>query len=98
MIQPCREPVSPIEFEFEKFNLNREQLKDIIYEEILIYHFPEKKKEYEEKLRKGQHMYGHILQNENKNYVDQESDDESDDDDDEKEVTETTADRTYLNN
>ena len=66
-----------MEFEFEKYNLNREQLKDIIYEEILIYHYPEKKKEYEEKLKKGESIYKHILDNDNKNFVDQESDDES---------------------
>lgn len=85
--QPCREPVSPLEFEFEKFNLNREQLKDIIYEEILLYHFPDRKKEYEQKLKSGQSLYKHILDNENKLYLDQESEDESDEEDDDENET-----------
>jgi len=67
--EPCSDPVKPLEFEFENFNLNKEQLKDIIYEEILLYHFPQRKKEYEEKLKKGQSLYKHILENDNKAYV-----------------------------
>ena len=43
--------------------------KDIIYEEILLYHFPDRKKAYEEKLKKSQSLYKHILENDNKNYV-----------------------------
>jgi hypothetical protein len=69
MTQPCREPVSPLEFEFEKYDFNKEQLKDIIYEEILFYHFPQKRKDYEEKLKKGESLYEHIIHNGNKNYV-----------------------------
>lgn len=61
--------MSPIEFEFELYNLNKEQLKDIIYEEILLYHYPERKKNYEDRLKKGQSLYKHILENDNKNFV-----------------------------
>lgn len=32
-------PVNKMEFEFEKYELTREQLKDMLYEEILLYHF-----------------------------------------------------------
>lgn len=80
--EPAREPVSPMEFEFEKYNLNREQLKDCIYEEILLYHFPEKMKEYEERLKAKQSIYKHIINNDNKAFVDQESDDSEEEEDD----------------
>lgn len=30
-----------MEFEFENLDLNKEQLKDLIYEEIMLYHFPD---------------------------------------------------------
>lgn len=44
--EPTREPLSKLEFEFENKNLNKEQIKDLIYEEILLYHFPEFQQQY----------------------------------------------------
>lgn len=35
------EPVSAYDFDFEKFTLNKEDFKDLIYEEILLYHSDE---------------------------------------------------------
>ncbi|CAG9331548.1 unnamed protein product [Blepharisma stoltei] len=45
--EPTTTPVSMFDFEFEKQPLMMRQLKDLIYEEILLYHFPQKKEEYE---------------------------------------------------
>lgn len=44
--EPVTEPVSFYDFLFEREVLNLEELKDKIYEEILLYHFPGKKEEY----------------------------------------------------
>jgi len=44
--EPICKYINPLEFEFENHRLNKEQLKDLIYEEILIYHFKERKEEY----------------------------------------------------
>lgn len=41
------------DFDFEIFDLNKEQLKDLIYEEILMYHFPEKLEEYNNIVKQG---------------------------------------------
>jgi hypothetical protein len=35
------EPVSAYDFDFEKFTLSKEDFKDLIYEEILLYHSDE---------------------------------------------------------
>ena len=48
--EPVRSPLNPMEFEFENLDLNKEQLKDLIFEEILLYHYPEFKKQYDSKL------------------------------------------------
>lgn len=45
--EPTTTPVSLFDFEFERQHLTMRQLKDLIYEEILLYHFPLKKEEYE---------------------------------------------------
>ena len=37
----------------------------MIYEEILLYHFPEFRAEYESKIKKGQSVYNFILTNDN---------------------------------
>ena len=77
--QPTREPVPKNEFEFEKYSLSLEQLKgnypnrsplsyieiDLIYEEILIYHFPDFAIEYEKKIKAGENPIKDILKNEN---------------------------------
>ncbi|CAG9332948.1 unnamed protein product [Blepharisma stoltei] len=45
--EPVRSPVSGFDFEFERRVLNIRELKDLIYDEILLYHFPQKRQEYE---------------------------------------------------
>lgn len=45
--EPLAEPVSLFDFEFEREVLTMRELKDMIYEEILLYHFPGKREEYE---------------------------------------------------
>jgi len=45
--EPVTETVSIFDFAFEREVLTMRELKDMIYEEILLYHFPSKLKEYE---------------------------------------------------
>ena len=41
-----------MEFEFENYpKLTKQQYKDLVYEEILLYHYPEFKKNYENKIK-----------------------------------------------
>jgi serine/threonine protein kinase len=63
--EPTRENVQKNEFEFEKHSLSLEQLKDLIYEEILLYHYPEFQTEYERKVKNGENPMKEILVNEN---------------------------------
>lgn len=74
--EPVRAPVNPVEFEFEYVTLNKEQIKDLIYEEILLYHFKEKEEEYNKYLADGKSMIQHILSNANKAYDQFEKEDE----------------------
>lgn len=67
--EPTRDPINPVEFEFESVDLNKEQFKDMIYEEILLYHFPEFQKQYAKKVEKGSSVLNHIIDNDNKEYV-----------------------------
>ena len=69
-----------MEFEFENKRMNGEQLKgktplspierlvhaliDLIYEEILLYHFPERVKWYKEKLKSGKSLIEDVMTNE----------------------------------
>jgi len=48
--EPSRERINPLEFEFELHKLNKEQLKDLMYEEILLYHFKDRLDDYENRL------------------------------------------------
>jgi len=57
--------ISTLEFEFEKYPLSLEQLKDLIYEEILMYHFPKFKENYLGKIEKGENPFEHVINNEN---------------------------------
>ena len=52
--EPVRSPLNPMEFEFENLDLNKEQLKDLIFEEILLYHYPDFKSDYDKKLKNGE--------------------------------------------
>jgi len=63
--EPVREPVPSAEFEFEKYNLSLQQLKDLLYEEILLYHFEDFKKDYFKKVSAGENPFKHIIENEN---------------------------------
>lgn len=67
--EPIREPINAIEFEFENVDLNKEQLKDLIYEETLLYHFNDFKVSYLKNVDNGQSILAHIKNNDNKNYV-----------------------------
>jgi serine/threonine protein kinase len=46
--EPITNPVSRFDFDFERQLLTMRDLKDLIFEEILMYHFPQKKFEYEQ--------------------------------------------------
>jgi len=63
--EPIGDPVSNLEFEFEKYELSLEQLKDLIYEEILLYHSPEFASEYERNIQAGKSVIHYVLKNEN---------------------------------
>jgi serine/threonine protein kinase len=63
--EPTRDNVPKVEFEFEKYPLSLEQLKDLIYEEILLYHYPEWTLEYDRRLKGGENPIRHVLMNEN---------------------------------
>lgn len=78
--EPIREPLNSQEFEFENENLNKEQIKDLIYEEILLYHFDDVKKNYEDKLKNGKSIIQHIMKNENKDFSHYEQEDIKEDD------------------
>lgn len=40
--------MTQFDFEFEKYTLTAAELKNLIYEEIMLYHSLEKRKEYEQ--------------------------------------------------
>ena len=63
--EPTREQVPGMEFEFEKSPLSLQQLKDVLYEEILLYHFEDFKKGYFEKIQNNQNPFKSIIENEN---------------------------------
>jgi mitogen-activated protein kinase 1/3 len=50
--EPITEQVSPYDFDFEKFSLRKEDFKDLIYEEIMLYHSDEAAFEYIKNKRK----------------------------------------------
>eukprot|EP00828_Plagiopyla_frontata_P018899 TRINITY_DN2417_c0_g1_i4.p1 TRINITY_DN2417_c0_g1~~TRINITY_DN2417_c0_g1_i4.p1 ORF type:complete len:192 (+),score=42.46 TRINITY_DN2417_c0_g1_i4:453-1028(+) len=76
--EPISDPVPSLEFEFEKYNLTIQQLKDLIYEEILLYYFDDFRKEYEMKIKNGQSIMQHILNNENSQMITDDSDEDED--------------------
>ena len=45
--EPITKPVSLFDFEYERQLLTMRDLKDLMYDEVLLYHFPEKLEEYE---------------------------------------------------
>ncbi|CAD8161227.1 unnamed protein product [Paramecium octaurelia] len=74
--EPTSLPVNHLEFEFEKYELTKEQLKDMLYEEILLYHFSEFRNQYFQKLQSGQSLISHIVNNENARIIDPNADDD----------------------
>ena len=62
-------PVELADFDFEQCDLTTEQMKDMIYEEILLYHYPDVKKEYFTKKKEGKSLIDHILASETRNIV-----------------------------
>jgi serine/threonine protein kinase len=64
--EPSRDPVPVMEFEFEKHYLSAQQLKDVLYEEILLYHSEDFKKSYLQKIQAGENPFKYILENDNK--------------------------------
>ncbi|KAM3136216.1 hypothetical protein pb186bvf_011675 [Paramecium bursaria] len=67
--EPKAELVNQLEFEFEKYEMTREQIKDLLYEEILLYHYPEFLQNYEQKKKQGVSLISHIVNNENSKIV-----------------------------
>lgn len=53
---------------------------DLLYEEILLYHYNDFNKEYEGKKKKGQSLISHIVNNENSKIFDPTADDDLDHD------------------
>ena len=39
--EPTTDMVSPFDFDFEKYSLSKEDFKDLMYEEIMLYHSDE---------------------------------------------------------
>ena len=85
--EPTRPPISPLEFEFEEQNLTMQQYKgtfaltlDLVYEEILLYHFPSFKASYLDKLDQRSSITSHILNNSNAKVMDPSTDNDYDDD------------------
>lgn len=44
--EPTAKPVSPFDFDFEKYDLSIDQTKELIYEEIMLYHSSKAQKQY----------------------------------------------------
>jgi serine/threonine protein kinase len=69
--EPIRELVPTIEFEFEKYPLSLQQMKDLVYEEILLYHFEDFRKEYFRKVQAGENPFMDVINNGNAVKTDQ---------------------------
>lgn len=50
--EPAAKMVEAFDFDFEKYDLDKQQYKDLIYAEALLYHDEEAKEEYEENKKK----------------------------------------------
>lgn len=56
--EPTGDPVSDFDFDFELFSLKIPEYKELIFEEIKLYHSEEAKTEYN--ANKAQHPHGHL--------------------------------------
>jgi len=63
--EPVRELVPNAEFEFEKYPLSLQQLKDLVYEEILLYHYGDFRKEYFRRIQAGENPFKDVIHNAN---------------------------------
>jgi len=63
--EPIRELVPNAEFEFEKYPLSLQQLKDLVYEEILLYHYGDFRKEYFRRIQAGENPFKDVIHNAN---------------------------------
>ena len=64
--EPVTQPVSAFDFDFEKYSLGKDDFKDLIYEEIMLYHSDEAALQYikqkEQNPNGALHMkYGHRI-------------------------------------
>lgn len=50
--EPITDNVSPFDFDYEIYDLKKEEYKDLIYEEIMLYHSDELLREYLDNKRK----------------------------------------------
>lgn len=51
--EPTTEPVSAFDFDFEKYSLSKEDFKDLMYDEIMLYHSDEAAFKYIEDKKKN---------------------------------------------
>ena len=51
--EPTTEPVSAFDFDFEKYSLSKEDFKDLMYDEIMLYHSHEAAFKYIEDKKKN---------------------------------------------
>jgi serine/threonine protein kinase len=75
--EPSAIPVSMFDFEFEKHELSLKGFKDLIYDEILLHHFIEKREEYEKAKREYESAIHLPVRRYSRDL--EESDDENDD-------------------
>jgi len=54
--EPTTEPVSSFDFDFEKYSLSKEDFKDLMFDEIMLYHSDEAALNYIKK--KKEHPQG----------------------------------------
>ena len=74
--EPVTTPVSLFDFEYERQLLTMRDLKDLMYEEILLYHFHRKRQEYER--NKASFLASNIVSIPSQGLVKPEIEDESD--------------------
>jgi len=63
--EPTRDLVPSVEFDFEKYPLSLQQSKDLVYEEILLYHFEDFRKEYFRRIQAGENPFKDVVNNAN---------------------------------
>jgi hypothetical protein len=57
--EPTTTPVPRYDFDFERQTLTARDLKDLIYDDILLHHFPEKVAEYEMAMKEYDLAFSH---------------------------------------